>query len=673
MRTGISLRAKAIAVLANIILVILCVNPVPQIEAAVAWTKHTGEVTLDSALYVVDSWVVSDGFDYEMWYTHGKTSLSLADIGTCITSILTGDIINDFIDLDFETLLTEHLSELDIETLWDTLNNTSTVIGYAKSTDGTDWDVEDSEVFAATGDGWDSVGTPCVVKTTGGYEMWYTHTKLNLTKTEIETAITDMAYPEKRVDTVISLMESVYAAIGYATSTDGQDWTIVNEDVLPTGGSSLWESVGDPSVIRTGDSYQMWYTYGETSLTREDMEAMMTDILNHDFDSDNFWDALNRVSSTIGYATSEDGQNWTVESTSGLSTPGGGIWDSVAGASVVKTAGGYEMWYTNWVTDLDMTGFYGLIEEVKLLKPDIIGLWDIFQTGDMDLMISELIRFLDGDSETDPVIEPLKPYLANTATRIGYATSADGITWEIEDEAALTGNTGYIWSSNAAPCVVFNDGLYEIWFTQGIDELTAQNVLEVILGDILPIGYASFSASVEIELAEGWNLIGLPLDPTSSATVDVLADILDNVVIVWANDATTGNWSSFYYNPLTSKWTGTLTEMAVGKGYWIELTAATTLDIFGVIPALPFSINLVEGWNLISIPIIPTGSSATVDVLADILDNVVIVWANDATTGNWSSFYYNPLTSKWTGTLTEMAVGKGYWIEMTSTDTLVIN
>ncbi len=683
MRDATVLKVQTIAILSTLSVAILLLTSLfPLVYAAVPWTKYTGEVSLRDGiadeLFVVDAWVLKDGSTYKMWYTHSRTDLGMEGIIDSLTTILSSELLSDFLNLDLAGLLGSMADIADtpakMDALWNFMVGTTTVIGYATSSDGIDWNVVNDEVLAGASDTLESVGMPCVINDGGTYKMWFTHSETGLNKTGLQTILgnLDDGNPALVRDALIDLMDSTRSAIGYTTSADGgETWGNIQTGIFNGDGGGIWDSVATPCVINDGGIFKMWFTYAETDITATDIDDILDDITG--FGVSELINILDNTNSVIGYTESADGiTNWS--STSVALAGGGGVWDSVATPCVIYNGSGYEMWFTNFTTDLTPSSIQALFNEIQALETDILDLLDSYTTGGLTAFLEDFKTFL-GDPDPDegpPIpgdIDQIKAILANTSTIIGYTTSSDGITWDSTTEA-LAGSSGSPWSSVAFPCVVWEDGVYEMWFTQGVEFLTAQNVVSLLDGSILPIGYATFGQ--EIELVEGWNLMGLPLNPTSSATEDVLADILDNTVIVWAYDATTGNWSSFYYNPLTSQWTGTLTEMTAGKGYWIEMTAVTNLVVSGISPAMPFSIDLLGGWNLISIPE-PTGSSATEDVLSGILGNVVIVWAYDATTGNWSSFYYNPLTSKWTGTLTEMTAGKGYWVELTTNDTLVIN
>lgn len=126
------------------------------------------------------------------------------------------------------------------------------------------------------------------------------------------------------------------------------------------------------------------------------------------------------------------------------------------------------------------------------------------------------------------------------------------------------------------------------------------------------------------------------------------------------------------YNKITTG-AGTCTFTADEAGEWTvyasktdyndaESLAITVLELADIT-----DISLSEGWNLVSLPLIPTDPSVTV-VLADIAADVASVWSYDAATGLWAS--YSPGAPS---DLTEMVDGKGYWMSMTASAMLAID
>jgi hypothetical protein len=92
------------------------------------------------------------------------------------------------------------------------------------------------------------------------------------------------------------------------------------------------------------------------------------------------------------------------------------------------------------------------------------------------------------------------------------------------------------------------------------------------------------------------------------------------------------------------------------------LTPATVTVSQGVFDVA--SITLIEGWNLISLPLIPLDSDIDV-VLAGIMDNVISVWHYDAAAQHWYSFAPGASSD-----LSLMKDGKAYWINMEAAQTL---
>ena len=649
-------KQAALAVFVFSLALILTASLVMLVQAAVPWTKQ-GKVSLDGELFVAEACVIKDGTTYEMWYTHGKTALSISDIASSLAAILTDDIVTNLANLDLDALL-DDLSVIDANALYTLLTDTATVIGYATSSDGITWTVQNPEVLAgSSGGAWDSVGAPSVIKTDGSYEMWYTHTTTDLTEIELGDILADLGGDATaRKAAILALIDAARTEVGYTTSDDGIAWAAPDLGVLAGSSGGLQDSVGAPSVIKTDGSYEMWYTQSKTDVTATDLDTILADLAG--FGVVELWDILDGTGSVIGYATSDDGIIWTVVNSEVLAGSSGGAWDSVATPSVIKRGSSYEMWYTHGSTNLTSVSLGALLDEILLLVPDISDLWASYDPGDLGPFMTNFVDLIDNNANMDNI----KALLADTSTFIGYATSGDGTTWTVEDPKALVGANSSPWASVGNPSVVYNSGVYEIWFTQGIDELTAQNLLDVLQGDILPIGYAILGVS--IDLVSGWNFIGLPVTPTSTDIGDVLADIIGEVVVVWYYDGTTQTWSNY----IPSGPPPSLTEMTEGKGYWVEITNPTTLIIGGSEPAYPYNIDLVTDWNLISLPETPSPSTIG-DVLAGIIGDVVVVWYYDGATQTWSNYIPGgPPPS-----LTEMTEGNAYWIEMTAPNTLTIN
>ncbi|MFC1943788.1 hypothetical protein ACFLWO_04370, partial [Chloroflexota bacterium] len=467
-------------------------------RAAGAWTKYTGEVTLGGERYVLDASVIKDGGTYKMWYTQGKTELNVADTVTHLIDIISGSGIIDFLtNMDLDGFLND-LVNLDVDAIQDLTHGGSAVIGYATSGDGKTWTVQNSEVLAGPGLGiFFSVGTPNVVKSSNGtYEMWYTHIVMDLTPTDLSSLLSDMGDSGLRADAIYELLNSISTTILYTTSDDGITWT-ASQEVLAGGAGVANNIVADPTVAKNSDgTYEMWYTRSKTDLTPADLDALPYT----DFHADDLYDLLNGTTTSIYHATSTDGITWTGQQEV---LPGNGTaWGSVADPSVVKTGTStYEMWYTNGRTDLTQADFPFLLGEIASLAGSGWSILEAYESGDF----TELLAVL-----SDLDLGTLRELLGDTNTVIGYATSSNGVDWTVQNAQHLTGSSGNPWSSVFAPTVVTGTTgsyTYEMWYTQGIADATFGNLLALMLGGDLPIGYA-YSGRRDIGA-------GLPPAPTS--------------------------------------------------------------------------------------------------------------------------------------------------------------
>ena len=210
------------------------------------WTRYAGNPVLSTgswdSWHVMEPWVILEGGTYKMWYT--------------------GD------------------------------DDSKKRIGYASSTDGINWTKSASYVLEGASGDWDSAYArgPCVILEGGTYKMWYQGNNGSV------------------------------SAICYATSTDGITWTKYSGNpVLSLGASGEWDdnTLSSPVVILDGGTYKMWYTGDDGSVGR------------------------------VGYATSTDGINWTKHAGHPVMAGTAGEWDSFGSilSTVLLDGQTYRMWY----------------------------------------------------------------------------------------------------------------------------------------------------------------------------------------------------------------------------------------------------------------------------------------------------------------------------------------
>lgn len=159
--------------------------------------------------------------------------------------------------------------------------------------------------------------------------------------------------------------------------------------------------------------------------------------------------------------------------------------------------------------------------------------------------------------------------------------------------------------------------------------------------------------AVPITLAEGWNLISLPLEPSNTAIDVVTAGIADSCVSIWAFDPST-YWTSYFPGGSGNS----LTTMESGKGYWVNMSSAATLNVGGSAPTA--AISLADGWNLVGFG--GADSTAVDTSLSGV--TYVSVWAFDPST-YWSSNFSGGSSNS----LSTLSTTLGYWIDVTGTAT----
>jgi hypothetical protein len=258
---------------------------------------------------------------------------------------------------------------------------------------------------------WDgiSVGAPMVILDGGTYRMWYGGRGLNF--------------------------YNPYD-VGYAESPDGVTWAKdASNPVLGPGTPGEWDSYyrGQVAVLEDGGLYQMWYSGGARSGP---------------------WQ--------VGYATSNDGLEWTIYAGNPV-LPGGGAgsWDEVEadGPTVIKDGAVYKMWYYGCNAD------YSVCSIGYATSPDGIA-WTKYAGN-------PVLEQTPGEWDESGIAWPR--VIKNGATyemwyhsdrKLGYATSPDGVTWTKNASNPVL-SQGWDGAGVSVSSLLLDGGTYKLWTTSG--------------------------------------------------------------------------------------------------------------------------------------------------------------------------------------------------------------
>ncbi len=184
------------------------------------------------------------------------------------------------------------------------------------------------------------------------------------------------------------------------------------------------------------------------------------------------------------------------------------------------------------------------------------------------------------------------------------------------------------------------------------------------------VSYSPSIGAVGVDTATTINLaFSEDMDNTTFNGV-TLKDTDNNSVIITLKSYNSATHTAIF------NYSGTL---GSNKGYTVTLTGLKDLagnalpdKSWSFTTATSFSITLskkgVNGWNLISLPVVPNNTNIE-KVLADVKNDVLEVWKYDSVADKWNMYKPNDPSSD----LTDMTAGYGYWINYNNDITKAIS
>ena len=250
-------------------------------------------------------------------------------------------------------------------------------------------------------------------------------------------------------------LESPGGAIGYATSTDGIHWTRYSDNPVFEGKPGAWDEagVGVPIVIQDGNTLRMWYLAG----------------------------GAGPDGGKFGYATSQDGIHWARHPSPVFeSVPGTWYRDALLPGAVIKEKGIFKMWFSGSIGSLAQSTPTTENSIGYATSPDGIS-WKVYDnpattTAPYDLSDPVVKHGAPGEWDVTSALSPsvIKTHCGyemwyageNFSTgqqNLGYAFSTDGINWgkHPNNPVILTDpwNVALVF-----PNVILHGNNYHMWY-----------------------------------------------------------------------------------------------------------------------------------------------------------------------------------------------------------------
>jgi len=187
-------------------------------------------------------------------------------------------------------------------------------------------------------------------------------------------------------------------------------------------------------------------------------------------------------------------------------------------------------------------------------------------------------------------------------------------------------------------------------FTVTDDSLASDN-------DTMIVNVIHYIYTVNNSLDIGWNLVSWDVDTPNDSIGVLLSGKLDSIIVVLGYES-----GGLTYDPDWPQFSNLLLLDHL-HGYWIKTLSSIQIDMTGATIDDNTPIEMESGWNLISY--LPEASDSVSHALMSIYDNIVVVLGFDG-----GGLTYDPVYSQFSN-LQVLSPGFGYWVKLTSADTLV--
>ncbi len=569
----------------------------------ITWTKYAGNPVLNPGPNPWDSvqvhypMVLYNGTGFEMWYsgydgTNYRVGYATSPDGISWTKYAANPVLNLGLPGSWEDFYvgeTSVLKEGGIYHMWYSGVDSSgySRTGYATSPDGITWTKYSGNPVLDIGppSSWDDyrAAIPEVINVGSRYHMWYTGNdgtnyrigyatsfdKVNWTKSPANPVL-DLGPPGSWEDVHVHSPTVLYDGttyhmwysgsdglnlrIGYATSTDKDNWTkVAANPVLDLGPPGSWDDdhVYGATVLFDGTTYHMWY---------------------HGFDG---------LNPRIGYATSPDSIIWTKSGSNPVLDIGPpGSWDdnSVSHPTVLYDGATYHLWYSAADGSKIRIGYANSSDGLTWTKYAGNPVLDVGPPGSWEDNILHCPMVLYDGATYHMWYQGHD----DSNYRIGYATSLDRITWtKYAGNPVLDLGPLGSWEDTHVlePMVLYDGTTYYMWYGAGD-------------GSNSRIGFATSSdgiiwtknpANPVLDLGPpgSWDdfFVSGPTVLYDGATYHMWYEGHDgaNYRVGYANLTDDFNWSKFAFAEVLDAYE--ITNITAGFPYTITLDVPSTVDL----------------------------------------------------------------------------------------------
>lgn len=290
---------------------------------------------------------------------------------------------------------------------------------------------------------------------------------------------------------------------------------------------------------------------------------------------------------------------------------------------------------------------------------------DPITLADIDGTVSKTFSY-NTDNLTHPSFEADQVYtiafIQNNNTReIFNSGSSKNIIIDANITDATSGNSNGAIDLN----IRGGSGNYSIFWAQGA---TTSSVNNLAAGTYAVTVTDSEGASVSnqfvvssqlssssVNLNSGWNLVSFSVSPVDKSIPNIFSSLQPGNL----RNVTTFDSGTLTFNPTVPPFLNTLTKVADGYGYWIEVENADLLTIQGNELDDNFRKPLNSGWNLIAY--IPDAPQNPRDYFADLISNGELEFVSGFDNG---VKVFDPNAPIFLNTLIQLENGKGYWVKI---------